>query len=58
MLMIVKVTQRFSVKCVGFVVVTAVTVKSYITWDITLCSVVKVNRHFGETYRLHLHVEV
>jgi hypothetical protein len=28
--------------------------KSYIFWDITPCSPLKVNRRFGETSRLHL----
>jgi hypothetical protein len=29
--------------------------KSTIFWDITPCSPLKINRHFGGTYRLHLH---
>jgi hypothetical protein len=28
--------------------------KSYLFWDITPCSPLKVNRRFGGTYRLHL----
>jgi hypothetical protein len=43
---------EFSV--VGFDVFTAVIMKSSVFWDITLCSPLKVNRRFGETYRLHL----
>jgi hypothetical protein len=39
---------------VGFEVLTAVFVKSYIFWDITPCSPLKVNRCSGGTYRLHL----
>jgi hypothetical protein len=42
----------------GFVVLTAVVMKSSIFWDITLCSPLKVNRHFGGTYRLHLQVQI
>jgi hypothetical protein len=30
------------------------TMKSIVFWDITPCSLLKVNRHFGGTYRLHL----
>jgi hypothetical protein len=39
---------------VGFEVLTAVVMKISIFWDITPCSPLKVNRRFGETYRLHL----
>jgi hypothetical protein len=39
---------------IGFDVLTAVVMKSSVFWDITPCSSVKVNRHIGETYRLHL----
>jgi hypothetical protein len=28
--------------------------KSIVFWDITPCSLLKVNRRFGGTYRLHL----
>jgi hypothetical protein len=38
----------------GFEVLAAVVIKSSILWDITPCSPLKVNRRFGETYRLHL----
>jgi hypothetical protein len=41
-------------KNVGFEVLTMVVVKSTIFWDITPCSPLNVNRHFGGTYRLHL----
>jgi hypothetical protein len=34
----------------GFEVLTAVDMKSTIVWDITLCSPVKVNWRFGETF--------
>jgi hypothetical protein len=37
---------------VGFEVLTPVLMKS--SWDITLCSSLKVNRRFGRTCRLHL----
>jgi hypothetical protein len=39
---------------VVFEVLTAVVMKGSIFWDITPCSSLKVNRHFGRTYRLHL----
>jgi hypothetical protein len=42
-----------SVDSIGFEVLTAV-VRSSIYWNITPCSPLKVNRRFGETYRLHL----
>jgi hypothetical protein len=29
-------------------------IKSIIPWDMTLCSLLSVNRRFGGTYRLHL----
>jgi hypothetical protein len=35
---------------VGFEVITAVTVKCNIIWDVTPCSVVNVYRRFGGTY--------
>jgi hypothetical protein len=40
---------------VGFEVITAVVMKSSVFWDITPCGPLKVNRHFGGTFRLHLH---
>jgi hypothetical protein len=39
---------------VGYEVLTAVVIKNYIFWDITPCSLLKVNRCFGGTCRLHL----
>jgi hypothetical protein len=39
---------------VGFEVLTAVIMKSTIFWDITPCSLLRVNRRFGGTYCLHL----
>jgi hypothetical protein len=41
-------------KTVAFQIPTAVAVKSSVFWDIPSCGLVKVNRHFGGTYRLHL----
>jgi hypothetical protein len=38
----------------GSEVLTAVIMKSFVFWHITLCSPLKVNRLFGETCRLHL----
>jgi hypothetical protein len=43
------------VRQVGLEVLTAVVMKSTIFWDITPRSLLKVNRRFGGTYRLHLH---
>jgi hypothetical protein len=34
--------------------VTAVAVNNSVSWDITLYNPLKVNRHFGGIYRLHL----
>jgi hypothetical protein len=34
----------------------AVKLQSTVFWDVTLCSLVEVCRHFGGTYCLHLHV--
>jgi hypothetical protein len=31
-----------------------VVIKNTVIWDITPCSLLKVNRRFGRTYRLHL----
>jgi hypothetical protein len=39
---------------VGFEVFTAVVMKSIIFWDVTPCSLLSCNRHFGGTYLLHL----
>jgi hypothetical protein len=39
----------------GFVVLTAVVMKSVVFLDMTPCSPLKVNRCFGETIRLHFH---
>jgi hypothetical protein len=39
---------------VAFEVFTAVVMKSTISWDITPCSPLSVNRRFGGTYRPHL----
>jgi hypothetical protein len=42
------------VKYVGFEVFTAVVMKIIIFWDMTPCSLLRFNRRFGGTYRLHL----
>jgi hypothetical protein len=42
---------------VRFEVLTALTMKSSIIWDATLCSLMNVKRCFGGTYRLHLQVQ-
>jgi hypothetical protein len=39
---------------IGFEVLTPVVMKSYIFWDITQCSPLKVNRHFGGICSFHL----
>jgi hypothetical protein len=39
---------------VVFEVLTSVVMKSFIFWDITPCSLLKVNRRFGGTCHLHL----
>jgi hypothetical protein len=40
---------------VGFEVLTAVVMKSYIFWDMTPCSPLKVSLRSGGTCRLNLH---
>jgi hypothetical protein len=45
--------EQFSYN-IGCEVLTAVVIKSTIFWDITPCSLLKHNRHFGETYLLDL----
>jgi hypothetical protein len=45
-------------ECVESEVLTAVVMKSRIFWDINPCSPLKVKRHFGETYRLHLQHQI
>jgi hypothetical protein len=42
---------------VGFEVLTAMTMKSSVFWDVTLCSPEDIHLRFGETYCLHLQVE-
>jgi hypothetical protein len=39
---------------VGFEVLTPVVMKSSVFWNITPCSPLIIDRHFGETHRLHL----
>jgi hypothetical protein len=46
---------NYHIDCVGSEVLTAVVMKSYIFWDITPCSPLKVNLRFVEECRLHLH---
>jgi hypothetical protein len=43
-----------SQSCVGSEVLIAMVTKSYIFWDITPCSPLKINQRFGGKYRLHL----
>jgi hypothetical protein len=43
---------------VGFEVVTRMVMKSTIFWDTTPCSLLKVNRRFDRTYRLHPQVRI
>jgi hypothetical protein len=45
--------QWTSLSHVGFEVLTAVVMKSTIFWDITLCSLLNVNRRFRGIYHLH-----
>jgi hypothetical protein len=45
---------EFSLR-VGNVVLKAIAAKISVFWGIMLYSPLKVNCHFGETYRLHLH---
>jgi hypothetical protein len=40
---------------VGFEVITLVVMKRSVFWDITACSLLKVNCRFGGTCHLHLH---
>jgi hypothetical protein len=40
---------------VGLEILTAVVMNSSISWDVTPCSSLKVNRCFGEIFHLHLH---
>jgi hypothetical protein len=47
-------TFEYITRDVGFEVLTALTMKSSVFWDITLTSPVKVNRRFRGTYRLSL----
>jgi hypothetical protein len=44
-------------KYVGFEILTAVVMKSTISWDITPCCPLKFNRRFGVAYRLIFKVE-
>jgi hypothetical protein len=44
--------------CVGSEVLTAVVMKCTILWSATPCSLLKVTRRFGRTYRFHLQSEI
>jgi hypothetical protein len=52
--MLFNFSSRDRILYVGFEVLTAVVIKSYIFWDMTLCSPLKVNLHFGVACHLHL----
>jgi hypothetical protein len=39
----------------GFEVLTAVVIKNFVLWDISLCGPWRNIRRFGRTFRLHLH---
>jgi hypothetical protein len=44
---------NFSTNFIGFELITALAMASFVFWDIMPCSSVTVNWHFGGTYRLH-----
>jgi hypothetical protein len=44
------------ISCLGFEVLTAVVMKNSVIWDVTSCSLLKINRRFGVIHRLHLMV--
>jgi hypothetical protein len=48
-------TPALYLNFVGFKDFTAVAMKITVFWDITPCSPLKVSRHFGGTFRIHLH---
>jgi hypothetical protein len=48
------VREKHKLHCMGFEVLTAVVMRSYIFWHITSCSPLKVKRRFAGTCRLHL----
>jgi hypothetical protein len=50
------ITNNNNTYCVGFEVLATVVVESSVVWDMKPCSLLEVNRLFGETYRLHLQV--
>jgi hypothetical protein len=50
----ISVTINLTEICVGFEVLTAVTMRISIFWVVTPCSLVELRRGFGATYRLHL----
>jgi hypothetical protein len=47
-------TEQNNENTVEFEVFTAVVMKSIIFWDVMPCSLLRCNRRFGGTYRLHL----
>jgi hypothetical protein len=48
-----QVPKNLKLDLQGFRVLRAMVMKSYIFWDITPCSPLKINRLLGRTYRLH-----
>jgi hypothetical protein len=46
--------KRKSQTFLGVEVLTAVVLKSTVVWDVTQCSLLKINSGFEGTYRLHL----
>jgi hypothetical protein len=46
--------EKENISLVGFEVLTTVAVKISIFWDAVPCIPLRVNRHFGGKYRLHL----
>jgi hypothetical protein len=54
---VVHMSRIWSVNSVGFEDLTAAVMMSTTFWDIMPCSLLKVNRLFGATYRIHLQDE-
>jgi hypothetical protein len=52
--MITEEISLFNDIVAGFEVLTTVVMENIIFWDITPCSPLKVSRHFGGKYHLHL----
>jgi hypothetical protein len=47
-------SQQYMRKYFGLDVLTEVVIKNPVFWDITPCCPLKINRNFGEIFRLHL----